>query len=161
MKELVIYTSGGCGHCKTMKEKLKENNIKFIEKTKSKFNEDWNAIMQLTGLGNFPTVNIGDDYFVSGRDFQNPDQLIDYIENYLRLDDEFFIAGRDFQNPDQFIDYLKNSKILYTYDTKYSKEDKIIQAFKTLTWSLNQGFARMFSEINELKKQKDEHKSTD
>ena len=134
MKELVIYTSGGCGHCKTMKEKLKENNIKFIEKTKSKFNEDWNAIMQLTGLGNFPTINI---------------------------DDEFFIAGRDFQNPDQFIDYLKNSKILYTYDTKYSKEDKIIQAFKTLTWSLNQGFARMFSEINELKKQKDEHKSTD
>ena len=61
----------------------------------------------------------------------------------------------------EFIDYLKNSKILYTYDTKYSKEDKIIQAFKTLTWSLNQGFARMFSEINELKKQKDEHKSTD
>ena len=62
MKELVIYTSGGCGHCKTMKEKLKENNIKFIEKTKSKFNEDWNAIMQLTGLGNLSKDAIPTNY---------------------------------------------------------------------------------------------------
>ena len=79
-KEIIIYTMDSCLYCKEVKEKLTELNIDFIEKDKTKFNDEWYKVVQLTGIPIFPTIHIRGEYFVPNRDFQNPTQILNIIE---------------------------------------------------------------------------------
>ena len=71
-----MYTSETCQYCKQVKEKLEQRKIKFIEKPGNKHREDWVKIQRLTGLAIFPTIVVGDNYYIPNRDFNNPEQLI-------------------------------------------------------------------------------------
>jgi len=82
MKEkITIYTSETCPYCKTIKEQLEKENIKFKEKLSSKFQKEMNEITDLTGLAQLPTLLFNSEYFVPGRDFFNPEHLINLIKN--------------------------------------------------------------------------------
>ena len=71
-KEIIIYTGSTCGACKQMKDLLDKKEIKYTEKEIDKHQEEWNKIVQLTGLGSFPTL--------PGRDFQNPQQFVEWLK---------------------------------------------------------------------------------
>jgi len=81
-KEITIYTSETCPYCNTIKETLEKNDIKFIEKLISEYKEEWGNIGSLTNMSQTPTIIINNEYFVPGRDFFNPEHLINIIKEF-------------------------------------------------------------------------------
>ena len=81
-KEITIYTSETCPYCNTIKETLEKNDIKFIEKLISEYKEEWSDIGSLTNMSQTPTIIINNEYFVPGRDFFNPEHLINIIKEF-------------------------------------------------------------------------------
>ena len=81
MKEITIYTSKTCGYCKKLKEFFNSKDIKFIEKNNEDYQSDWIKIQRLTGLSTWPTTVQGDNYYIPGRDYNNPEQLLSLLNN--------------------------------------------------------------------------------
>jgi len=82
MKEkITIYTNDTCPYCKTIKDTLEKENIKFKEKLITEFEKEWEEITNLTGLPTLPTLFFNEEYFAPGRDFYSPEHLINVIKN--------------------------------------------------------------------------------
>ena len=79
---LYIYTNKNCPYCKSVKEELKNSEINFVERVTADWPEVWNNITSLTNMPSVPTIQLKDDYLVPGRDFNNPKNLVNIIENY-------------------------------------------------------------------------------
>ena len=79
---ITIYTSDTCGYCKQLTQELTKNNIEFKEKSILEFTVEWQDVVNLTGLPSTPTIKYKEEYFVPGRDYQNPQQLINIIETF-------------------------------------------------------------------------------
>ena len=94
-KEITIYTNETCPYCKTIKEELEKENIKFKEKLTSKFSNEWNTISELTGIPTLPTLVFNEEHFVPGRDFYNPEHLINIIKIYKKS--KFDYSTRSFE----------------------------------------------------------------
>ena len=83
MKEkITIYTSETCAYCDQVKEVLKEKKLDFIEKSHIDFKEEWDEIVDLLGANMLPTILYKDFYFSPGRDYQNPQDLTNILENF-------------------------------------------------------------------------------
>ena len=80
MDKIEIYTNSTCGYCKTLKDELTKNNIEFKEKSTNDFKDEYQEIVSLTGLATTPTIKYKDEYFVPGRDYGSPQQLINLLE---------------------------------------------------------------------------------
>tara|TARA_R100001594_G_scaffold1680_1_gene7210 strand:- start:300 stop:686 length:387 start_codon:yes stop_codon:yes gene_type:complete len=119
--DIIIYTSEGCEYCKNIKQLLNKADVKFIEKSVVDHQERWQQIMRLTGLGTFPTFEIGQEYYIPGRDFGNPDQFVNFLKNYVEPSKEF------------------------------SSELQLMQSFKTMTYSMNQAMSKILQELNKIK----------
>ena len=120
--EITIWTSGTCGHCQAMKTTLEKENIEFNEKISSEHKAEWDNVVKLTGIPTTPTLVINGSYFIPGRDYGTPEQLIEYIKN---ID----LEAKDFPI-----------------------ELKLEEGFKTLIYSVNQGFNRLFQQLQQLEK---------
>ena len=84
-KEITIYTSGTCGYCKQVKEKLTEDgSFSIKEKPTSEYKEEFKEISNLLGMGNVPMIVFEDNYFLPARDFNNPDHLILLLNNFVK-----------------------------------------------------------------------------
>tara|TARA_Y100001963_G_scaffold147770_1_gene224555 strand:- start:358 stop:753 length:396 start_codon:yes stop_codon:yes gene_type:complete len=82
MNKIEIYTASTCGYCKTLKDELTKNNIEFEEKLTTDFKDEYQAIVNLTGLATTPTIKYEGEYFIPGRDYGNPQQLINILETF-------------------------------------------------------------------------------
>ena len=82
-KEIVMYTMGSCAFCAQLKEKLKENNIIFIEKDSQEYSDEWEYIKAITLIPVFPTIYIDGEYLVPRRDFQNVQHGLEVIQYRL------------------------------------------------------------------------------
>ena len=128
---ITIYTNSTCGYCKQLKDELTKNNIEFKEKLTSEFTVEWQDVVNLTGLPTTPTIKYKEEYFVPGRDYQNPQQLINILKN----------------SPDSFHDYNKRAferikTLNYNINMAFGRLDQLLRRVET--------------KINT-----DEHKSTD
>jgi glutaredoxin len=94
-KEITIYTNETCPYCKTIKEKLKEENIKFTEKDILKFTDEWNSMSELTGMAQLPTLVFDKEYYIPGRDYFSPEHLISLIKN--SKESKFDYSTRSFE----------------------------------------------------------------
>ena len=74
MNKIEIYTNSNCKYCKQLKDELTKNNIDFEEKLTSDFKDEYQSIVNLTGLPTTPTIKYEGEYFVAGRDYGNPQQ---------------------------------------------------------------------------------------
>ena len=79
---ITIYTNNTCGYCKQLKDELNKNDIEFKEKLTSEFTVEWQDVVNLTGLPTTPTIKYKEEYFVPGRDYQTPQQLISILETF-------------------------------------------------------------------------------
>ena len=82
MNKIKIYTNPNCKYCKSVKKSLIEKEIDFTELLTADFTDEWQAVVNLTGLPTVPTIYYKETYFVSGRDFGAPQHLINIIENF-------------------------------------------------------------------------------
>jgi len=77
-----MYTSDTCPYCKQVKEELTKNNIEFEDILTKADSEEWQAIVDFTGMPNIPTICLNGEYLVPGRDFGNPELLVKRIQSY-------------------------------------------------------------------------------
>jgi glutaredoxin 3 len=82
MKKITIYTNETCPYCKQIKEELIINSIEFENVLTNDEPDNWQAIVNLTGMPTVPTINFNGDYLVPGRDFGSAANLINLIKNY-------------------------------------------------------------------------------
>jgi len=82
MNKIEIYTNSNCGYCKQLKDELTKNNIEFEEKLTTDFKDEFQTVVNLTGLPSTPVIKYEDEYFVPGRDYSNPQQLINLLETF-------------------------------------------------------------------------------
>ena len=82
MSKIEIYTNKNCGYCKQIKEEFDKNKVKFEEKSVENFQDEYQQIVNLTGLPTTPTIKYEGEYFVPGRDYGNPQQLINLLETF-------------------------------------------------------------------------------
>lgn len=87
--QIFIFSLTGCGHCRTLKEKLNELSIPFTDLEINSYREIWDQVVKQTGLNILPTVFIKkgntDDgpVFVPSRDFTSQEELLEKIKIYL------------------------------------------------------------------------------
>tara|TARA_Y100001963_G_C6599914_1_gene361995 strand:- start:63 stop:452 length:390 start_codon:yes stop_codon:yes gene_type:complete len=84
MNKIEIYTNENCPYCKQVKEVLNKNNINFEEKYTTKYESEWNDVVNLTGMPTVPTILYKEEYFVAGRDFPNPEYIVNAIKNFKK-----------------------------------------------------------------------------
>ena len=128
---ITIYTNNNCGYCKQLKDELNKNNIEFKEKLIQDFTVEWQDVVNLTGLPTTPTIKYKKEYFVPGRDYQNPQQLMNILETF----------------PDSSHDYNRRAferikTLNYNMSVAFGRLDQLLRQIET--------------KINT-----DEHKSTD
>tara|TARA_R110002020_G_scaffold106978_1_gene248756 strand:+ start:281 stop:685 length:405 start_codon:yes stop_codon:yes gene_type:complete len=133
---ITIYTNETCPYCKAIKEQLDNNKIEYNERLTKDWSSNWQSITALTGMPTVPTIEYMNEYFVPGRDFQNPQQLMNILET--------------FKNSDSFIN-----------DYDYPK--RTLERIKTLNFNINTAFGRMDKLLKQIetKINTDEHESTD
>ena len=131
MDKITIYTNENCQYCKTIKEELEKNNIKFEEKLTKNHQKEWRDVASLTGIATVPTIYYKNNYFVAQRDYGNPEGLINLLENFVES---------KFSKQQQTIEAIKTLSF------------NILMAFNRLDNVLKQ---------IETKINTDEHKSTD
>jgi glutaredoxin len=132
MKKITIYTSETCPYCNTIKETLEKNDIKFTEKLISEYKEEWGDIGSLTNMSQTPTIIINNEYFVPGRDFFNPEHLINIIKEFKKSKFDYSIRS---------------------FERIKSLNFNILTAFNRLDTTLR-------NIENKLNKEENEHKST-
>ena len=83
MDKIRIYTNETCPYCKQLKEELTKNKIEFDNILTSDNVEQWQSIVDFTGIPTVPTICLDGNYLVPGRDFGNADHLMNIIKNYV------------------------------------------------------------------------------
>lgn len=87
---VVIFSMTGCLHCKSLKKRLDENTIEYIDIDVDRNPEIWSSVKAQTKLNLVPTIFIkkpnSDDgpVFVPSRDYQTEDELVEIIQKYVK-----------------------------------------------------------------------------
>ena len=125
--KLEIYTNETCPYCKQIKEELTKNNIEFEDKLTSDFKEEFQQIVNLTSMNMTPVIEYKNEYFLPGRDFQNPQQLTNLLETFevSKYDDSRRVLERvktlNFHINTAF---GRLDQLLRKIETKINKEDE-------------------------------------
>ena len=82
MSKITIYTNETCPYCKEIKEKLIEKKLEFENKLTKDYIDEYQEIVNLTGIPSIPIIKYMEEYFIPGRDFQNADQLMIKLETF-------------------------------------------------------------------------------
>ena len=82
MKKITIYTNETCPYCKQVKDELTKAKLKFTKKDTTKDFDEWREVVSLTGMPTTPTILYDKEYLVAGRDFPNPQQIVNILQNF-------------------------------------------------------------------------------
>ena len=127
MKEkITIYTNETCHYCKSIKEELTKADIKFENKFTNENEEEWQKIVNLTGMPTVPTIKYGDDFLVPQRDFGNPQNLINILNN--ESGSEYSYSRRTFEkmktlNSNINMAFNRLDQLLRKIETKLNTEE--------------------------------------
>ena len=153
MNMIYIYTNATCPYCKQVKEELTKNNIEFNERLTKDWPAKWQNIVSLTSMSTLPTIVRVDKEYIDTDHEENNRPIIKTIEH-----DNIYVPGRDFGNPQQLIDIIKiepsfhdiNKQTLeklktlnYNIHTAFNRLDQLLRKIE-----------------NKLNINEDEHKST-
>jgi glutaredoxin len=125
--KIIMYTTENCGYCAELKKQFDEKKVKYTEKPRAKFEQEWYKVIERTGLGLFPTVVIEDSYFVPGRDFMNPEQLLNIID---------YRTGKEYESVPVDI--------------------KTLEELRTMNFNLNSSMMRLNQMVTEIKNKLEE-----
>ena len=117
---ITIYTNETCPYCKQIKEGLENKNIIFKNKLTKDFTDEWQYITNLTGMPTVPTVEKMGEYFVPGRDFQNPQQLLAILDSF-----------KGFSHDDSRRTLERIKTLNFHINTAFSKMDQLLRQIET------------------------------
>jgi glutaredoxin len=132
MDKIEIYTNNNCGYCKAVKEEFEKQNIEFENKNTEDYKEEWQDIVNLTGMPTVPTIKYKGEFLVAGRDFGNPTNLIDIISNgfksnirLLKIDSNSWITLEKIKtmNYNMGQAFGRLDQLLRQIETKINKDD--------------------------------------
>ena len=126
MNKIRIYTNETCSYCKQIKAELTKNNIEFDELLISNNKDNWQAIVNFTGMPTVPTILLNSEYFVPGRDFGNADHLIKRIQSYASSQyavEEIMLEKLKTLNYNMSIAFNRTNQILTQIENKLKIED--------------------------------------
>ena len=121
MNKITIYTNETCPYCKQIKEELTKNNIEFENILTTDDVEEWQAIVNFTGMPTVPTICLNGEYLVPNRDFGNADLLIKLIQNYtpsLYTVEEVMLEKVKTLNYNMSMAFNRTNQILTQIETK-------------------------------------------
>ena len=78
---ITIYTNETCPYCKKIKDKFKKEKIEFNERLIKDWPAKWQEIIDLTNMATTPTISYNDEYFIPGRDYMFPEQLVNLLNS--------------------------------------------------------------------------------
>ena len=87
--EIFVFSLNGCSYCKTLKEKLIEENIPYTELEINTHREIWEQVVKQTNMNILPTVFVrkGDTddgpVFVPNRDYSSVEELVEKLKIYV------------------------------------------------------------------------------
>jgi len=128
MKKIIVYTNEQCSYCKSIKEELLKQNINFENKDTTKYKDDWQEVVNLTGISTVPTIEYNEEYFVPNRDFGTPQQLMIMLNAYT--DSPYSQSKRVFErlktlNYNMGQAFMRMDQLLKQIETKLNiKEDE-------------------------------------
>ena len=125
-KKIIIYTSKTCQYCDTVKTILKENWLEFIEVDIVERKDLWNSVKDLTITPITPTIEINNEFLLPGRDFVNPQNLIEIISNFK--DSQYDESRRVLElvktlNYNTFTAFNRLSAVLQQIENKLNTEE--------------------------------------
>ena len=120
MNKIEIYTSSTCGYCKQLKDELIKNNIEFEEKLTTDFKDEYQAVVNLTGLSTTPTIKYKDEYFVPGRDYGNPQQLINILQTF---------ESSEYDDSRRMLERIKT--LNFQMGTAFGRVDRLLRKIET------------------------------
>ena len=126
MNKIIIYTNETCPYCKQIKEELTKNNIEFKNVLTSDEKDNWQAIVNLTGMPTVPTLNFNGNYLVPGRDFGNTDSLIKLIQDYKESNftiQEITLEKLKTLNYNMSMAFNRTNQILTKIETKINTDE--------------------------------------
>ena len=126
MDIITIYTNETCPYCKQVKEELNKANIEFNERLTKDWLSNWQSINNLTGMPTVPTIEYMNEYFVPGRDFQNPQQLMNILKTFESNDYDYSKRSLERIKTLNFhinIAFGKLDKLLREIETKINKDE--------------------------------------
>ena len=115
-----VYTNETCPYCKQVKEELTKNNVEFTNMNTVEHKDQWQEIVNLTGIPTVPTIEYNNEYFVPNRDFGTPQQLVIMLKAYTdspykqskrifeRVKTLNYNMGQAFQRMDQLLKQIEN-----------------------------------------------------
>ena len=120
MDKVIIYTNEQCPYCKQIKEELTKNEIEFENRFTKDFQSEWRDITSLTGMPSVPTIHYKDSYLVPARDFGNPQNLINTLQNFKKL---------DFDDARQALEHVKT--LNYNMLMAFNRTDQLLRQIET------------------------------
>ena len=124
---MIIYTNETCPYCKQVKEELNKNGFGYKERLSSEFKDEYQDVTNLTGLPTVPTIEYNNEYFVPGRDFGNPQHLIDILKNYkapTQTESRITLEKIKTLNYSINMAFGRLDQLLRQIETKINKEDE-------------------------------------
>ena len=120
MNKIEIYTNETCPYCKQIKDKLTEEKIEFEEKLTENFTEEYQEMVDLTGLNTVPCIKYKGEYFIPGRDFHNAGQVIEMTKHF---------QNSKFNIEKQLIEKIKT--LTYHMQTAFGRTDQILRQIES------------------------------
>ena len=126
MDKITIYTNETCPYCKSIKEELTKAEIEFENKFTNENEKEWQKIVNLTGMPTVPTIKYGDDFLLPQRDFGNPQNLINILNN--ESGSEYSYSRRTFEkmktlNSNINMAFNRLDQLLRKIETKLNTEE--------------------------------------
>tara|TARA_Y100000310_G_scaffold184339_1_gene184475 strand:+ start:157 stop:561 length:405 start_codon:yes stop_codon:yes gene_type:complete len=127
-KKITIYTSKTCQYCDQVKKNLTESSIKFTEIDIIEYKDVWNGVKDLTATPITPTIEVNNEFLLPGRDFVNPQNLIETISNFK--ESQYDENRRTLEliktlNYNTFTAFNRLSAVLQQIENKLNKEENV------------------------------------
>ena len=119
MNKIIVYTQSACGYCKTIKDELTRNNVEFEERLINECPDEWQKVNTLTSIPTTPTVCYEDSYFIPGRDFGNPKQLLNILKNFKKS---------EFNESKQILERIKT--LNYNINIAFGRLDQLLRTIE-------------------------------
>lgn len=89
-EKIYIFTMVGCPHCSSLKKRLKEIQIPFVDVDIDENNKLWDDVVSQIGYDYVPTIYItqegdGDgDVYVPSVDYEDEDEIVNILTNKFK-----------------------------------------------------------------------------